>query len=160
MKLTIVAVGRLKAGPERDLCARYAARIDALSKVVHLGPIAVLEISESSARSAAERKAIEGKALVEAVPDAAFIVALDETGRSEPSHRFAERIRQERDSGRRDMVFVIGGADGLAPEVLRTAHVALSFGAMTLPHQIVRVLVLEQLYRAATLLSGHPYHRA
>jgi 23S rRNA (pseudouridine1915-N3)-methyltransferase len=158
--LIVAAVGRLKAGPERDLCSRYAGRIDALSKTVHLGPVSVVEIAEGSARSAAERKTAEGKALLTAVPDSAYVVALDETGRSESSLRFAEHLAQERNAGRRDMVFLIGGADGLSAEALRAAQLTLCFGAMTLPHQLVRVLVLEQLYRAATVLSGHPYHRA
>jgi 23S rRNA (pseudouridine1915-N3)-methyltransferase len=159
MRVTVIAVGRLKAGPERELVARYAERFSAAGRAVGLDGPSLVEIAESAARAEGERKAQEAKAILAAMPTGALVVALDERGKAIGSAAFAERIARERDAGRRDLALVIGGADGLDPALREQAALCVSFGAMTLPHQLVRVLALEQLYRTVTILSGHPYHR-
>ena len=159
MRIDLVAVGRLKAGPERDLCARYAERFRAAGKPLGLDGPRLVELPESAARRDADRKAEEARALGEASREAAIRLVLDERAPSLSSEEFAALLVRWRDSGRGALAIVIGGADGLDPAFVAGAEKALSFGRLTLPHQLVRVLVLEQLYRAATLLSGHPYHR-
>lgn len=160
MRLVIAAVGRLKAGPERDLARRYVERIGQIGRGVALDAPEIVELEESRARSADQRKREEGAALVAAIDPKCAIVALDERGKAMASAAFAEMIGRRRDDGAAGLAFVIGGADGLADEFLAAAQARIAFGAMTWPHQIVRVLLVEQLYRAATILAGHPYHRA
>ncbi|MFO1118107.1 MAG: 23S rRNA (pseudouridine(1915)-N(3))-methyltransferase RlmH [Beijerinckiaceae bacterium] len=160
MRLTLAAVGRLKAGPERELVERYAERIAGAGKGVSLSDLAVRETEESKARRPEDRKAEEARALRALIPDGARTVTLDERGKSISSEAFAAQIGAWRDGGLRNLCFVIGGADGLDPSLRAEASLVLSFGALTLPHQIVRALVVEQLYRAVSILAGHPYHRA
>ena len=159
MRLTLAAVGRLKAGPERDLVARYVERIAGTGKALGLPELALRETDESRARRPEDRKAEEARALRTLIPAGARLVALDERGKSIASERFAQEIAHWRDCGVRDLCFVIGGADGLDPALRDEAALCLSFGALTLPHQIVRALVAEQVYRAISILAGHPYHR-
>jgi 23S rRNA (pseudouridine1915-N3)-methyltransferase len=159
MKVTIAAVGRLKAGPERELVERYLARATKAGRALSLD-FAVREFPESAAPRAPDRLAAEGSALAGAVPAGAALVALDERGKGLGSAEFAALIARLRDGGRRELVFLVGGPDGLDPALRKKAESIVSFGPMTLPHQLVRVLVAEQLYRATTILSGHPYHRA
>lgn len=159
MRLLIAAVGRLKAGPERDLLARYLDRANASGKSLALAPLEVAEVPESAAQTAAKRKADEAKALLALVPGKAKLIALDERGRSMPSDDFAKMLARLRDDGAGSAVFLIGGADGLDEELRKKADLTLAFGSATFPHQIVRILLAEQLYRAQTILAGHPYHR-
>ena len=159
MRIGVHAVGRMKAGPERELAARYFARFAKAGPSTGLEWAGVTEIAESRAQSATLRKQEEGRALAAALQGSALIL-LDETGKSIGSEAFAARIGDMRDTGARSVVFAIGGADGHDPELRKSAAFVLSFGAMTWPHQIVRVMLAEQLYRATTILSGHPYHRA
>jgi 23S rRNA (pseudouridine1915-N3)-methyltransferase len=159
MRLLIAAVGRLKAGPERELLARYLERANATGRALSLAPLEVTEISESPAPAAAKRKADEAKALLAAIPQKAKLVVLDERGKAIGSEDFAKRIVRYRDDGAATTAFLIGGADGLDETLRKKADLTLSFGAATFPHQIVRILLAEQLYRAITILSGHPYHR-
>lgn len=158
MRIGIVAVGRMKLGPERDLCARYFERAASGGRSLGLSGFAVTEIAESRAASAAARKAEEARAIAAAIPAAAVVVTLDEHGKTMGSDDLAQRIAHWRDDGRA-LTFVIGGADGLDAGLVRTAGLALSFSPLTWPHQLVRVMLAEQLYRATTILSGHPYHR-
>jgi 23S rRNA (pseudouridine1915-N3)-methyltransferase len=158
MRLGLLCVGRLKAGPEREIYARYAARIAALRNLGFAG-LDLQEIDESKARSPAERMAQEGAGLLAAVQAGAGLVVFDERGRAATSADFARLLESERDRGVKALVFAIGGAEGLAPAVRERAQSVFSFGAMTLPHQLVRILAAEQIYRAMTILSGHPYHR-
>ncbi|WP_413990381.1 23S rRNA (pseudouridine(1915)-N(3))-methyltransferase RlmH [Labrys okinawensis] len=158
MRLLICAVGRLKAGPERDLVARYAERLNATSRSLALGPLDIIEIDESRARRAEDRKAEEADKLL-AAAGSAQVVALDENGASPGSEAFAARIAGWRDGGTASLAFLIGGADGHGDAIRSHATMTLSFGKMTWPHQIVRVLLAEQLYRASTIIAGHPYHR-
>ncbi len=159
MRLSVLAVGRLKEGPERELCQRYAGRIQDQGRALGLSGPDLIELPESRARRPEDRKAEEAEALRDRLP-AGFVVALDERGRAVSSADFAARLGKERDAGLGAASFLIGGADGLDPSFRDRASLLLSFGAMTLPHQLVRVLVLEQIYRALTILGGHPYHRA
>lgn len=159
MQILLIAVGRLKAGPERELCDRYVERVRAVMKSCGIQDLKIVELSESSARRPADRQADEGKAIAAAVPAGAKLCVLDERGRSMTSPIFADFIRETRESGARCLVFVVGGPDGLSPELVRKADLSLAFGALTMPHQIVRALLAEQLYRAVTLITGHPYHR-
>lgn len=154
-----MAVGRLKAGPERDLVKRYVERLAGSGKALGFSGPRLVELSESAARRDADRKAEEASALLAQLAPGARVVLFDEGGRSIDSRKFASILAEWRDSGTPAASFVIGGADGLGEAIRARGDLVLAFGGMTLPHQIVRVLVAEQLYRAVTILSGHPYHR-
>ncbi|MGR7994115.1 MULTISPECIES: 23S rRNA (pseudouridine(1915)-N(3))-methyltransferase RlmH [unclassified Xanthobacter] len=160
MRLILACVGRLKAGAERDLVARYVERARAAGRALGFTAVDMHEISESSARRAEDRMAEEGAALLAAIPAGAVLVALDPRGRNLTSEDISARLGAWRDGGRPAVALVIGGADGLSPQVRDKAEVLLAFGAATFPHQLVRVMLAEQVYRAVTILAGHPYHRA
>lgn len=159
MRLVIAAVGRLKAGAERTLFEKYRDRLEASGKPQGLAPVVWHETPESRAASAAKRSAEEGAALLKLARDADVVIALDEKGRMLTSTAFAQLLGKTRDGGAKAAALLIGGADGLSPEVRTKAQVTLSLGAMTLPHQLARIVLAEQLYRATTILAGHPYHR-
>ena len=159
MRVAILAVGRMKDGPERELVARYLDRSVASGKPHGLTGFAVTELIESRASSSAARKTEEAKALAAELPKGGIVVALDERGRSIGSEDFAQRLARWRDDGKQAVSFVIGGADGLEPGFSAAADLALSFSPLTWPHQLVRIMLAEQLYRTTTILSGHPYHR-
>jgi 23S rRNA (pseudouridine1915-N3)-methyltransferase len=159
MRVGIVAVGRMKQGPERELVARYLERAVATGKALGLTGFAVSELTESRAGSTASRKAEEAKAIAVALPAGGVLVALDERGKTLGSEDFAQRLLRWRDDGKPALSFVIGGADGLDPAFVKAADLTLSFSPLTWPHQLVRIMLAEQLYRATTILSGHPYHR-
>ena len=159
MKVQVLAVGRQKDGPERDLTVRYLERARAAGKPLGLTGFDVAEIPESRATRPADRKAEEAAQLRLKVAGSATL-ALDERGAQMSSEAFADWLAKRRDSGARGRVLVSGGADGLDPAFAGEADERLAFGRMTLPHQIVRILAAEQLYRAMTILSGHPYHRS
>ncbi|MBX3520150.1 MAG: 23S rRNA (pseudouridine(1915)-N(3))-methyltransferase RlmH [Xanthobacteraceae bacterium] len=159
MRLLIAAVGRLKAGPERELLARYVERANASGKSLSLAPLDIVEIPESVAQGAPKRKADEAKALLAAVPEKAKIIALDERGKNISSEDFANRLARLRDDGAACTALLIGGADGLDETLRKKADIVIGYGAATFPHQLVRILLAEQIYRAVTILSGHPYHR-
>ena len=151
MRLLIAAVGRMKPGPLADLQSEYMKRLS--------GRIEIKEVEERRALPSAERKDREGELLLAALPEDAFLVALDEGGREFTSADFADRLQRWRLEGVKTLAFVIGGADGLAQPLVRRARLTLSLGAMTWPHLLARILLLEQLYRAQQILAGHPYHR-
>jgi 23S rRNA (pseudouridine1915-N3)-methyltransferase len=159
MRLIVAAVGRLKDA-ERDLCERYAKRFDGTGRALGLGPLTISEISESRAASAEARKADEAARLLKAASAATAHVGLDEHGKTLSSDAFARWIASMRDDGCKGLGFLIGGPDGHGEDALRSAAMRLSLGPMTLPHGVARAVLIEQLYRAATILSGHPYHRA
>lgn len=158
MRITIAAVGRMKAGPERELVARYLDRATGGGKPLALTGFDIVELNESRASSSASRKADEAKALRAALPEG-IVVALDERGKSLGSEAFAKQMLRWRDDGRPAVSFVIGGADGIDPAFVSAADMTLSFSPMVWPHQLVRIMLAEQLYRVTTILSGHPYHR-
>jgi len=159
MRLAIVAVGRLKAGPERELADMYRQRTAKAGRSIGFQAVDVLEIAESRAGRPQDRMNEEGRAITAAIPADAVRVALDAGGTALTSEKFAARLASWRDDGRPAVCFAIGGADGLAAEIKQRADLTLSFGAATWPHQLVRIMLLEQLYRAVTIVSGHPYHR-
>ena len=161
MRVVIAAVGRMKSGPERDLAERYLKRAAQAGRSIGLTGFEIIEIRESRADNAARRMLEESIAIANVIPERAVTVLLDERGESLPSAAFAGRLQGWRTEDKPAVVFVIGGADGLAPGAAGQVEARRSaFGAATWPHQLVRVMLLEQLYRAVTILSGHPYHRA
>ena len=155
MRLTIVAVGRMKSGPERSLTDDYLSRAGTAGRNLALGPFSVTEIDERKARD----RAAQSARVLEAVPPGAIAVALDERGKTLTSPQLADRIARERDGGCGEMAFLIGGADGHDRTLRNSVRHKLSFGAMVWPHMLVRVMLAEQLYRAVSILGGSPYHR-
>ena len=133
----------------------YLARFDRTGRAVSLGPATVREVEDKRGGGSAG----EAPLLAGAIPEAATVVALDERGKVMSSPDFANLLARFRDDGARDCAFLIGGADGLTPELRNRADTRLSFGAMVWPHMLARVMLAEQLYRAASILSGAPYHR-
>ncbi|GAW36437.1 ribosomal RNA large subunit methyltransferase H [Roseovarius sp. A-2] len=155
MRVHICAVGRLRTGPERALIDDYITRFDRTGRALGLGPLALHEVEDKKG-GGMEAEAV---LLERAIPRGAVTVALDERGTLMTSPDFSDRLAGWRDAGRGDVAFVIGGADGIAPGLRAQADVALSFGKMVWPHMLVRVMLSEQLYRAASILAGSPYHR-
>lgn len=159
MRLALVAVGRLKDGPERLLVDRYAKRIEQIGRGVGFGRLELVELDESRARRTEDRRRAEAADLSAHIGPEWRRIALDERGKALTTEGLVAYVREAQESGIRGLAFVIGGADGLDPGFAAAADLKLGFGAMTLPHQLVRVLAAEQLYRVATILSGHPYNR-
>jgi 23S rRNA (pseudouridine1915-N3)-methyltransferase len=160
MKIDLLCVGRLKDEAERLIVARYLERFQHFAGPLGLTAPVMTELIESRAKSAKERKAAEAVELRKKLKDGARVIALDERGRSMSSEEFATLLAGWRDDGVRHVAIVIGGPDGLDAEFTRGAALALSLGRMTLPHGLARAVIAEQLYRAASILAGHPYHRA
>ena len=160
MKITVHAVGRMKAGPEKELADRYFQRLAKSGPAVGLEFAGVIEVPESRAQTASERRREEGRALQAQRQAGGALALLDERGRSFSSEDFAGRIGLLRDEGRKALLVAIGGADGHDRSLRDQADLVVSLGAMTWPHQLVRIMLGEQLYRAATILAGHPYHRS
>ena len=160
MRVTLAAIGRARDEPEEQLFEQYWKR------AARLGPrqgftgfdVAIVENSRRS--SAPERCREEAERLTRRLPADAQLIVLDERGRSLTSHEFAKQFSQWRDRGIGDVAFVIGGPDGLSPDFHSFAQLQFAFGAQTWPHLLVRAMLAEQIYRALTILSGHPYHRA
>ncbi len=160
MRLLIIAVGKLKDSEERAMIARYEKRLAVAGKPSGLGPIETRELNESRAAQSSERRSDEAARVMKACDGASIRIALDVEGRSLSSEAFAKVLAKYADGGAKTCAFLIGGADGHGEEVLRACDMRLSLGPLTLPHGLARVVLAEQLYRAATILSGHPYHRA
>ena len=160
MRLVVISIGRLKRGPERELSDRFRERFDDIGRKLGFRGLEIHEIPESRAGDAATRMREEAAAIFAAIPAKSVIVALDERGDNIDSAAFAGHLGRWRDQQVANTIFVIGGADGLSPELRRKAKLMMAFGSATWPHQMVRIMLLEQIYRAATILSGHPYHRA
>ncbi len=152
MKISVVAVGRLKAGPEKALADHFLNRITAW-------PVAIREVEEKRRLEGDALKRAEGEKLLAALPDGATLVALDERGKAHSSRQFAKLLSDWQDDGLGELAFAIGGADGLSDDIRKRADRAISFGAMTWPHFVVRGLLFEQIYRAQQIIARHPYHR-
>lgn len=159
MRVSVLAVGRLKRSAEADLVADYAGRFDTVGRAIGLGPLDTIEIEESRLAEAPRRVAAEVDALRGKMPEGAKSLILDETGRDLTSQELANMIADWRDHGARNMVCLIGGPDGLATDLIKSSDVTLRLGRLTWPHRLARVMLTEQLYRAATILANHPYHR-
>ena len=156
MRVHVCAVGRLRSGPERDLTDDYLTRFDRSGRSLGLGPVNISEVEDRKGGGPAAEAAL----LDRSIPAGAATVALDERGKLMTSPEFADLLARWRDAGRGDAAFLIGGADGLDPAFRDRADVKLSFGPMVWPHMLARVMLAEQLYRAAAILAGSPYHRA
>ena len=154
MRLLLAAVGRLRKGPEAALVEDYLARFAKTGRALGFPPLSVIEVEDKRGGGMAS----EAELLARAIPDGAALVILDERGQLLSSPDFAARLGGFRDQAR-DICFVIGGADGIDPSLRARADLAISFGTMVWPHMLVRVMLSEQLYRAATILAGGPYHR-
>lgn len=160
MRLVVAAIGRLKQGPERELAGFYRKRAEVAGRPLGWRDLEIVEIRESRAADAERRKVEESIALANVIPDGAIVALLDERGANVDSATFAGMLREWRAEDRSAVCFIVGGADGLAPSLRERANVRMAFGTATWPHQLVRIMLLEQLYRAGTILAGHPYHRA
>lgn len=160
MRFTLSCVGKMKAGAEKDLLERYLDRARKTGRGLGITDVRVVELAESRAQRPEDRKTEEAGALLATVSGGARIVALDENGKNLTSAVFSRKLEAWKDQGVADVVFAVGGADGHGSELIARADLKLALGAMTWPHQIARILLAEQIYRAMTIQSGHPYHRA
>ncbi|EFM59678.1 SPOUT methyltransferase superfamily protein [Brucella sp. BO2] len=179
MRVSVFAVGRMKSGPERELVERYFDRFAKAGPPLGLEFAGVSEIPESRGQTAQLRKAEEAQRIHEALDNAksggaksggassggassggAALILLDERGKTLGSEAFAAIVGRMRDDGKRQLIVAIGGPDGHDPALRSRADLVLALGELTWPHQIARILIAEQLYRAATILAGHPYHRS
>ena len=151
LRLTVVAVGKIRGTPYEALLQDYLRRFTS--------PIAVTEVDERKTLSPIQLRQREGEMLAEKIPPASFVVALDPRGKIFSSENLATFVQQRQDDGTRDMVFILGGADGLSDDIVARTQLRLSLGAMIWPHLLARVMLVEQLYRAQQILAGHPYHR-
>jgi 23S rRNA (pseudouridine1915-N3)-methyltransferase len=151
MKITILAVGRARAGAARDLYDDYVKRMR--------WSVTLREVDLKKPAGAGQTKAREAELLLEALPPHARVIALDERGKQISSAEFATAIGDWRDGGDGEIVVIIGGADGLDERVRARADLVISLGRVTWPHMLVRGMIAEQLYRAQQILAGHPYHR-
>ncbi|SFK10257.1 23S rRNA (pseudouridine(1915)-N(3))-methyltransferase RlmH [Celeribacter neptunius] len=155
MRVQICAVGRLRAGPEAALIDDYTTRFDRTGRALGLGPLTISEVED---KKGGGMKA-EAQLLERALPKGAVIVTMDERGKLISSPEFANKLAEWRDTGRSDVAFVIGGADGIDPSLRTQADFSISLGKMVWPHMLARAMLTEQLYRAASILAGAPYHR-
>lgn len=160
MKIAVHAVGRMKAGPEKELADRYFDRFAKSGPGIGLEFSGISEFPESRAQGISERRREEARKLQAQMTAGATLFLLDERGKTMSSDDFSAKIAELRDGGQRNLAIAIGGPDGHDASLRQAAALVLSFGALTWPHQLVRIMLAEQLYRAATILSGHPYHRA
>ncbi len=159
MRVVIAAVGRMKDGADRELLDRYLKRLTQAGRAQSLTPIDVIEIAEGRGDTVSLRQANEGHRLLKLVTGVEVLIALDETGRSYSSRTFADLVAKQRDQGTQSLGLLIGGPDGHGDDMRQKAAFTLSLGPMTLPHGLARIVLVEQLYRATTILAGHPYHR-
>jgi 23S rRNA (pseudouridine1915-N3)-methyltransferase len=160
MRIAVHAVGRMKAGPEKALADHYLDRFGKAGPGVGIEFSGIVEHAEGRAQTAAERCRDEAARLSQKIASGADLILLDERGKSLSSTEFAAHLGGLKDASRRDLAICIGGPDGFDPAYRERAGLLLSFGRATWPHQLVRIMLAEQLYRAATILAGHPYHRA
>lgn len=159
MRLWILAIGNERGTSEGALCDQFQERAIKLGRNMGFSQLTVEELSAGKARDAATRMSDEADRLSQKVRQGAHVVLLDAKGKGMTSEDFAEMLASLRDVGTKDICFVIGGPDGLKPLPGQKAGRSLAFGPQTWPHLLARVLLLEQIYRAMTILAGHPYHR-
>jgi len=160
MRLTIATVGRLKYGPERQLIERYSDLLGGLGRSCGFAPLNIIELPEARASQPAMRRQDEAQRLVDATSAAGCRVLLDERGSEMTSEKLSTFLGNERDGGTREIALLIGGADGHGDLARALAQKTLALSQFTLPHGLARIVLAEQLYRAVTILAGHPYHRA
>ena len=155
MRLQVLAIGKLKAGPEKTIADEYQLRLEGLGRKAGITKLTVNDYAESQAPTATQRMDDESRLLA----TKAATIVLDERGKPLSSEDFAKLLQRHLDQGTQDLAFLIGGPDGHAPQTRQNASQLLSFGPMTWPHRLVRVMLFEQIYRAVTILVNHPYHR-
>jgi 23S rRNA (pseudouridine1915-N3)-methyltransferase len=159
MRVIVAAVGRLKQGAERELAAAYCKRAEAIGRSAGLRQVEIIEIRESRARDPERRRTEESIAIANLLPEDAVIIVFDQAGENIDSPGLAALLQKCRQDNRAAVCFIIGGPDGITQSLRGRAKYVLAFGSTTWPHQLVRIMLLEQLYRAGTILAGHPYHR-
>jgi 23S rRNA (pseudouridine1915-N3)-methyltransferase len=159
MRLLIAAVGKLKQGPERELFAHYLGRAEAIGRKIGLTPLSVIEVAEAKSATAQARMEAEAKTLLAKIPSSHKLICLDRGGDQLGSEEFAQTLATFRGGGALGLAFLIGGADGLGLTASYKADRVISLGPLTLPHGLARIFLAEQIYRAETILTGHPYHR-
>lgn len=160
MRILIAAVGRLKDAEEKAIFFRYAARLAKAGKPAAIGPLEIVEVPESRAATAVVRRAEESTRLLQAIGPTMLKIALHGNGESMTSEHLAKFLKKHADTGVKTCGFLIGGADGHGEEALIQSNATFSLGPLTFPHGLARIILAEQLYRAATIVTGHPYHRA
>lgn len=159
MRLSILAIGKMKKGPETDLLARYLERAQKTGAQLGISGPDLTEWSESRETQVGKRKEQEAKLILGAKNQSGLMIALDENGKDFSSQDLAKYLDEKRNNAIPEIAFVLGGPDGHGPHILNTADLKLRMGRMTWPHQLARVMIAEQIYRAITILNGHPYHR-
>jgi 23S rRNA (pseudouridine1915-N3)-methyltransferase len=159
VRLILATIGKLKASADRELFERYWQRFDDTCRSAGITAITLIELPESRAQTATERQADEARRLLKSFGLDVAVITLDESGIIEDSIAFARRLKRMADSGQATLAIAIGGPDGHGAEMRARAATSLSLGRLTLPHGLARIVIAEQLYRATTILSGHPYHR-
>ena len=160
MRLQVLGIGKLKAGPEKTLSLDYQTRLEALGRKAGIAKMTVTDFAESQGQTASQRQAEEAKILREALAPKACTLVLDERGKSFTSEGFSRLLQRHLDQGTQDLAFLIGGPDGHGAETRKHAGQLISLGEMTWPHRLVRIMLLEQIYRAVTIMVNHPYHRS
>jgi 23S rRNA (pseudouridine1915-N3)-methyltransferase len=160
MRLQILAIGRLKAGPEKTLAGDYQARLEGLGRKAGITRLTVADFAESQAQTASQRQDEEARILASALAPKAFTIILDERGKSMSSAGFSQLLQRHLGQGTTELAFLIGGPDGHSAATRKTAGQLISLGEMTWPHRLVRVMLLEQIYRVVTIMVNHPYHRS
>jgi 23S rRNA (pseudouridine1915-N3)-methyltransferase len=160
LRLSVLAIGHARGTSEGALCDEFLDRAIKMGRNMGFTSVVVEELAVGKARDVATRMTDEASRLAAKLPDGAHIMLLDARGKGMTSEDFAETMGSLRDVGTKDLAFVIGGPDGLAPLPGKKASRSLAFGPQTWPHLLARALLLEQVYRAMTILAGHPYHRA
>ena len=160
MRIQIAAIGRLKTGPEKLMADDYQKRIAVLGRKAGITAVKVSEWSESQQATTKQRLDEESEILWGAGPVGATTFLLDERGKSHSSEEFAAKLRKSADQGVSDVVFMIGGPDGHSPQSREKANSLIALGPMVWPHRLVRIMLLEQIYRSVTIMLNHPYHRS
>ncbi|WP_370931825.1 23S rRNA (pseudouridine(1915)-N(3))-methyltransferase RlmH [Bartonella sp. DGB1] len=159
MKIKFICIGKMKKGAEQELFERYYQRAKRNFQTLGIYLMPVIELPESKSSNVEERKKREGENILSSLNNKAYLILLDELGQMLPTKKFADLLPKLKQTGINNVTFAIGGADGHSEEIKKRADKILSLGLMTFPHQIVRILLAEQIYRNATILLNHPYHR-
>jgi 23S rRNA (pseudouridine1915-N3)-methyltransferase len=160
MRLQVLGIGKLKAGPEKTLADEYRSRLEGLGRKAGITKLTVTDFAESQGQAASLRQAEEAKLLTSALTPKAFTLVLDERGKSFASEGFSQLLQRHLDQGTQDLAFLIGGPDGHGADTRKHAGQLISLSEMTWPHRLVRIMLLEQIYRAVTIMVNHPYHRS
>jgi 23S rRNA (pseudouridine1915-N3)-methyltransferase len=160
MRLQVLGIGKFKAGPEKTLAQDYQTRLEGLGRKTGITKLTVSDFAESQAQTAAQRQTEEAKLLAGVLAPKAFTLVLDERGNTFTSEGFSQLLQRHLDQGTQDLAFLIGGPDGHSADTRKTAGQIISLSEMTWPHRLVRIMLLEQIYRAVTIMVNHPYHRS